>query len=81
MAGEKLAALAQAFLVDAVADAGRDVPFGRNAERGEALRGVKQRLHRDQMSCRHAPAAPAAGCDLGGECPASMSSGTTSMPE
>ncbi len=41
--------MAQAFLVDAVADAGRDVPFGRHVERGEPLRGLKQRLHRNEV--------------------------------
>ena len=43
-AGEKLAAVAQAFLVDAVADAVRHVPLDRHAERGEPARGMEQRL-------------------------------------
>ena len=47
--GQKLAAVAQAFLVDAVADAGRDVPFDRHLQRGQPLRGVEQRLHRDEL--------------------------------
>ena len=41
---QKLAAVAQAFLVDAVADAVRHVPLDRHAERGKPARGVEQRL-------------------------------------
>src|SRR5664280_606634 len=49
MPGQKLPALAQAFLVDAVADAGRDVPFGRDVQGGEPLRGLEKRRHRDEF--------------------------------
>ena len=82
MPGQKLAALAQAFLVDAVADAGRDVPFGRYVERGQPLRGVEQRLHRDELVLvavdqQHRRLA----ADLGGEFVRVDVSGTTSMPE
>ena len=49
MACDELAALAQAFLIDAVANSGRDVPFGRDAERGERLGRVEHRLYWDQF--------------------------------
>ena len=49
VAGQKLPALAEAFLIDAVADARRDVPLGWDVERSEPLRGVEQRLHRDEF--------------------------------
>jgi hypothetical protein len=40
-AGQELAALAQPFLVDAVADAFRQVPFDRHVERGQRLRALE----------------------------------------
>src|SRR5262245_36064824 len=48
-AGEKLAAVAQSVLIDAVADAVGHVPFDRDAERGEPARGVEQRLRGDEI--------------------------------
>src|SRR5262249_30546625 len=45
-AGEKLTAVAQSVLIDAVADAVGHVPFDRDAERGEPARSVEQRLRR-----------------------------------
>ena len=41
--------MAQPFGVDAVPDTGRQVPFGRYAERGETLRGLKQGLRRNEI--------------------------------
>ena len=41
--------MAEAFRVDAVADACGKVPFDRHAERGEALGGLEQGLGRDQV--------------------------------
>src|SRR4051812_27643386 len=46
---QELAAVAQPFLVDAVADAGGDMPFGRHVERGERAGRLEQGLHRDQV--------------------------------
>src|SRR4029450_264993 len=46
---EKLAAMAQPFLVDAVADAIGEVPFDRHAQRDEPARCMKQRLRRYQV--------------------------------
>ena len=48
-AGEEIAALAQAFVIDSVAETRRNMPFGRDLERGQRLRGVHQRLHRDEV--------------------------------
>src|SRR6516225_10530710 len=48
-AGEKLAAVAQSVLIDAVADAVGDMPFDRDAERGEPAGGMEQCLRRDQI--------------------------------
>src|SRR5499427_6267760 len=48
-AGEKLAAVAQPVLIDAVADAVGYVPFDRDAERGEPAGGMEQRLRRDEI--------------------------------
>ena len=48
-ARQELAAVAQALLVDAVADAVRDVPLDRHAERGQPAGGMKQRLRRDEV--------------------------------
>src|SRR6266566_2700885 len=42
--GQEFAAMAQALLVDAVADAGRHVPFHRYFQRREVLRALQQRL-------------------------------------
>ena len=42
---QKLAAVAQAFAVDAVTDARRQMPFDRELERRQALRGLEQRLN------------------------------------
>src|SRR5258708_32123451 len=47
--GQELAAMAQALLVDAVADARRHVPFHRHFQRGQVLRALEQRLWRDQL--------------------------------
>ena len=47
--GEELAAVAQPFLVDAVADARGQVPLNRHAERGEAARCLEQRLCGDEF--------------------------------
>jgi len=41
--------VAQALAVDAVADAGREMPFRRNVQRGEALRRLKQSLRRNEV--------------------------------
>ena len=48
-AHQEFAAMAQPFLVDAVADALRQVPLDRKAKRGEPARGMKQRLRRDEI--------------------------------
>ena len=40
-AGQELAALAQPFLINAVADALRQVPFDRHFERGQRLRALE----------------------------------------
>ena len=79
---DKFAAVAQAFLVDAVADAGRNVPFRRHLQRGQPLRGMEYRLHRDELilvAVNQQHRRPAA--DLAGECVGIDASGTTSMPE
>src|SRR5262245_21631721 len=44
---EELAAMAQAFLIDAVADAFREMPLHRDAERGKPARGLEHRLRRN----------------------------------
>ena len=41
--------MAQAFGVDAVADAGGEVPFNRHFERGQGLCRLEQCLRRDQV--------------------------------
>ena len=41
--------MAQALCVDTVADAGGEMPFDRHADRGEALRGLEQRLRRNEV--------------------------------
>ena len=46
---QKFAAMAQPFRVDAVTDAGGHVPFDRDAERGQALRRLEQRLRRNEI--------------------------------
>src|SRR5207253_8335399 len=51
-AREKLAAVAQAFGIDAVADALGQVPLDRQPQRGEALRGLKQGLGRNEVVAR-----------------------------
>src|SRR5262245_31331274 len=48
-AREEFGSVAQAFLVDRMADPLRQVPLHRNAERGKRARGVKQRLRRDTL--------------------------------
>src|SRR5580704_1727818 len=48
-AGQKFAAMAQAFAVDAMADAGRQMPLGRHVEGGQPLGRLEQRLRRDQV--------------------------------
>jgi hypothetical protein len=48
-ARQKFAAMAQPFLVDAVADALREVPLDRDAERGETVPGMSERLRRDEI--------------------------------
>ena len=47
--GQEFAAMAQAFAVDAVADAGRQMPLGRHVEGGEPLGRLEQRLRPDQV--------------------------------
>ena len=74
--------MAQALLVDAVADARRHVPLDRHLERGQRLRALEQRLHRDQIVLvavdqqhrRLALISPATASGL-------ASSGSTKMPE
>ena len=46
--------MAQAFLIDAVADAGGEVPFNRHFERCERIRRLKQRIDRDAVVVTHA---------------------------
>ena len=41
--------MAEAFAVDAVADAGGQMPLDRHAERGEVLGRLKQRLRRNEV--------------------------------
>ena len=47
--GEERAAMAQAFLVDAVTDALRQMPLDRHLEGGKRLRALEQRLRRDEV--------------------------------
>ena len=47
--GQEFTAVSQAFLVDAMANPGRHVPFGRDFEGGEILGGQEQRLRRDKI--------------------------------
>src|SRR5260221_4660044 len=47
--GEEFAAMAQALLVDAVADARGHVPFHRHLQRRQVLRALQQRLRRDEL--------------------------------
>ena len=46
---QKLPAMAQAFGVDAVADAGRQMPFDGDAKRGKTLHCLEQSCRRDQI--------------------------------
>src|ERR1043166_1047073 len=48
-AREELAAVAQAFLVDAVTDSLRNMPLHRHFERAEVVGGEEQRLRRGQV--------------------------------
>src|SRR5580704_2510669 len=48
-ARQKLSAVAQTFLIDAMADAVRDVPFARHFELGETSRRSKQGLYRNKL--------------------------------
>src|SRR5258708_27771154 len=48
-ARDEFAAMAQAFLVDAVADAGGDVPFRRHPEPRQPVGGMEQRLNRNEL--------------------------------
>ena len=43
--------MAEPFRVDAVTDAGRHVPFDRDAERRQALRRLEQGLRRNEIVC------------------------------
>ena len=69
--GQEFAAMTQAFLVDAVADAGRHVPFDRDLQCRKVLRALEQRLRRDQrilvaMHQQHRRAALDLALDRGG---------------
>src|SRR5215468_3670913 len=46
---EELAAMAQAFLVDTVADAFGEMPLHRNTERGKPARGLEHRLRWNEI--------------------------------
>src|SRR5215472_13418830 len=46
---QKFAAVPETLAVDAVADAGREMPLNRNVERGQTLRCLKQRLRRNEV--------------------------------
>ena len=75
--------MAQAFLVDAVADALGQVPLDRHLEGCQRLRALEQRLRRNEVVLgRREPAGPAA-CDLISPAMASglTLSGSTKMPE
>ena len=79
---QEFAAVAQAFLVDAVADAGGNVPFDRDIERGQRLGGMEQGLRRDQIvavAVDQQNRRP--GANLGGEGVRIDVSGTTNRPE
>ena len=41
--------MAQAFLIDTVADAGRDVPLGGDFQRRQSLRRMEYRLHGNHL--------------------------------
>ena len=82
-ARQKFAAVAQAFGVDAVADAGGQMPLDRHAERGQPLRRLEQRLRRNELVAiavdeQHRRAR----FDLGGEgFELAVPAATTSSPE
>jgi hypothetical protein len=46
---QKLAAVAQPFIVNAVTDPCREMPLGRNIKRRQSLRRLKQRLRRNEI--------------------------------
>jgi hypothetical protein len=80
--GEERAAMAQAFLVDAVADALGQVPLDRHLERGQCLRALEQRL-RGMRSSSEPCTSRTGGFPLISPAMASglTLSGSTKMPE